>query len=64
MRVDVSQTLFKFSIPVSQEVSDKELGEFIKAERRGYEIVVYYQRTPDPPSSAETAPPFVVDFNK
>jgi hypothetical protein len=42
MRVDVSKGLIKYSIPTGNEV----LGDFVKAEKKGDRVVIYYRNTP------------------
>jgi len=39
MRVDVSKGLVKYTVPVGNEV----LGDFVKAEKKGGSVVIYYR---------------------
>lgn len=43
MRVDVSKGLIKYTIPRGNET----LGDFVKAEKQGSHIVIYYTNVPD-----------------
>jgi hypothetical protein len=43
MRVDVSKGLIKYTIPRGNEI----LGDFVKAEKQGSHVVIYYTNVPD-----------------
>jgi len=45
MRVDVSKGLVKYTVPVGNEV----LGDFVKAEKKGGSVVIYYRNAPAVP---------------
>jgi len=66
MRVDISNTLIKYTIPALDEVNEKELGDFIKAEKQGHFVVVYYQRlgSENKTEIMTAKDAFTVDFQK
>jgi len=63
-RVDVSKSLFKYTIPTIQEHTSGEIGKFIKSEKQDGFIVLYYQRIirEEPVMTINPLDPFKMTF--